>query len=211
VPTDGQNIFGSQFLWLLTFSSLPQQLLKGKKSSFCYCKQSQKAKVLAYQVFVNQQQHQFGRGKKRIWTASCLVQIKLPEHFWREAEGEGGRQGGKEGGREEEESLLTNFATVIQIQTLDKHIHPIMLRLFVDYRHFFSFFSFSNLRNFISSKFYLRVLLRKIIEDLHFVFKLLFHSDTKFKFTKQISSAMEMVFAWIRMLETKLGTVGSKE
>lgn len=98
--------------------------------------------------FVNQQQHQFGRGKKRIWTASCLVQIKLPEPLL--------ERGRREGRREEEKSLLTNFATVIQIQALDKHIHPIMLRLFVTIATFFLLF-IQQLEKLHQFKFNLRV------------------------------------------------------
>jgi hypothetical protein len=71
--------------------------------------------------------------KKRIWTASCLVQIKLPEPLLER----GRREGGKEGGREKPSY---KFATAIQIQTLDKHIHPIMLRLFVTIGTFFLLF-----------------------------------------------------------------------
>jgi hypothetical protein len=80
-------------------------------------------------------------GKKGFGLHPVLCRSSCQSTFGERQKGrEGGREGGKEGGREEEKSLLTNFATVIQIQTLDKHIHPIMLRLFVDYRHFFPSF-----------------------------------------------------------------------
>jgi len=103
------------------------------------------------------------------------------------------QKGGKEGGREKPSY---KFATVIQIQALDKHIHPIMLRLFVTIGTFFLLFiqQLGNLRQF---KLNLRVFLflKSFSEDLHFILKLLFRSGTKFMFTKQISSAMEIVFA----------------
>jgi hypothetical protein len=47
------------------------------------------------------------------------------------------QKGGKEGGREKPSYKV---ATVIQIQALDKHIHPIMLRLFVTIATFFLLF-----------------------------------------------------------------------
>jgi hypothetical protein len=96
-----------------TFSSLPQQLLKGQ-AVFATTSKVRRQKVLAYEVFVNQQQHQFGRGKKGFGLASCLVQIKLPEHFWREAEG---REVGREGGGKRKSLLLTN----LQLLSKSKH------------------------------------------------------------------------------------------
>jgi hypothetical protein len=53
----------------------------------------------------------------------------------------GRREGGREGRRGEEKKPSSyKFATAIQIQTLDKHIHPIMLRLFVTIGTFFLLF-----------------------------------------------------------------------
>lgn len=95
--------------------------------------------------------------KKRIWTASCLVQIKLPEPLLERGRREGGRWRGKEGGREKPSY---KFATVIQIQTLDKHIHPIMLRLFVTIGTFFLLF-IRQLEKLHQFKFNLRVFFLK--------------------------------------------------
>jgi hypothetical protein len=147
----------------------PTTTPEGKSSFFATTSKVRRQKVLAYEVFVNQQQHQFGRGKKGFGLASCLVQIKLPEHFWREGGGEG-RRGG-----EEKKPSSYKFATVIQIQTLDKHIHPIMLRLFVTIGTFFILF-IQQLEKLHQFKFYFRAFLifnvKFFSEDLHFILKL---------------------------------------
>jgi hypothetical protein len=101
-----------------TFSSLPQQAPEGKKGVFATASKVRRQKYWPYEgsqstwpmKFCEPTTTSVWQRKKRIWTASCLVQIKLPEHFWREAEG-------REGGREEEKSLLTN----LQLLSKSKH------------------------------------------------------------------------------------------
>jgi hypothetical protein len=101
-----------------TFSSLPQQAPEGKKQFLLLQAKSEGKKVLAYEgsqstwpmKFCEPTTTSVWQRKKRIWTASCLVQIQLPEHFWREAEE-------REGRREEEKSLLTN----LQLLSKSKH------------------------------------------------------------------------------------------
>jgi hypothetical protein len=69
---------------------------------------------LAYESFVNQTNNNISLAEeKRIWTASCLVQIKLPETLLER----GRREGGRERRREDEKSLLTN----LQLLSKSKH------------------------------------------------------------------------------------------
>ncbi len=105
-------------------------------------------KYLAYEVLWTNNNISLAEEKKDL---DCILSCADPAA--RTLLERGRREGGKEGGREKPSY---KFATVIQIQTLDKHIHPIMLRLFVTIRTFFLLF-IQQLEKHHQFKFNLRV------------------------------------------------------
>ncbi len=139
MPTEGQKIFASQFLWLLSHLSHNKLLKEKKEFLLLQAKSEGKStgpmkvhKVLGLWSFVNQQQHQFGRGKKGFGLHPVLCRSSCQNTF-------GERQkGGREGGRKRKAFLqICNCYPNPNIrQAYPSHYAQTVC----DYRHFFPSF-----------------------------------------------------------------------